>query len=82
MQIAIIWQRFLEYHVARIRLLQERYTALGYRLTAIEIASQDKSYIFPEFNFSNKGFEHICCFARASYHEFKSMRYIKKYLVF
>jgi glycosyltransferase involved in cell wall biosynthesis len=47
-------------------------------LTAIEIASQDKSYIFPEFNFSNKGFEHICCFARASYHQFKSNEIYKK----
>jgi glycosyltransferase involved in cell wall biosynthesis len=76
--IVIIWQRFLGNHVARIRLLQERCSALGYRLTALEIASQDKSYIFPEFNFSNNGFEHICCFAGSSYHQFESNEIYEK----
>ena len=80
--IAIIWQRFLPYHVDRIRHLWNRLDQLNHRLTAIEIASQDKSYIFPEFNFSSKGFEHICCFPGVSYHEFKSHEIYKKVFSF
>ena len=80
--IAIIWQRFLPYHVDRIRHLWNRLDQLNHRLTAIEISSQDKSYVFPELNFSNNGFEHICCFPGASYHEFKSHEIYKKVFSF
>ncbi len=76
--IVIIWQRFLPYHVARIKHLWDRLSPLGYELTAIEIASQDKSYVFPKFNFPKSGFEHICCFSGVSYHQYKSDEIHKK----
>lgn len=66
--IAIIWQRFLPYHVARLRRLQERCAELGYRLTAIEAASQDASYSFGTA-LPGAGFDHICCFPGTSYHD-------------
>lgn len=43
----------------------------GYRLSAIEIASQDASYGFPESVFPEGGFKHICCFTEMSYHQLK-----------
>ena len=66
--VAVIWQRFLPYHVARIRHLRERCAALGYRLTAIEVASQDESYQL-EFAVKPMEDERICCFPGSSYHE-------------
>ncbi len=69
--IAIIWQRFLPYHIARIRHLWNHVSELGYRLSAIEIASQDASYGFPEGVFLENGFKHICCFPEMSYHQLK-----------
>jgi glycosyltransferase involved in cell wall biosynthesis len=71
MYIAIIWQRFLPYHIARIKHLWNKFTHLGYRLIAIEIASQDASYGFPEIGRSEDGFKHICCFPEMSYHQLK-----------
>ena len=71
MHIAIIWQRFLPYHFARIKHLWNKVSHLGYRLSAIEIALQDASYGFPEFGFSEDGFKHICCFPEISYHQLK-----------
>ena len=62
--IVVIWQRFLPYHVARIRELRNKLTALGSRLTAIEIASQDLTYSFPS---CTEGIEHICCFPESVY---------------
>ena len=69
--IAVVWQRFLPYHVARIRRLRERCAALGYRLTAIEAASQDASYGF-DAAMSDAGFDHVCCFPGTSYHDHRA----------
>jgi len=69
--IAIIWQRFLPYHIARIKHLWNKVSHVGYRLSAIEIAPQDTSYGFPEVSFSKDGFKHICCFPEVSYHQLK-----------
>jgi len=67
LHIAIVWQRFLPYHVARIKRLQERCSDLGYRLTAIEVASQDLSYGFEDTSYLQK-FKRICCFPGTIYH--------------
>lgn len=48
LRIAVIWQRFLPYHQARLRRLGSVLEERGDRLTAIEVASQDVSYGFPE----------------------------------
>lgn len=64
-KIAIIWQRHLPYHVARIRRLRNRAEGMGLCLIAIEVASQDESYGFPEDVKSSEG---ICCFPGSSYH--------------
>lgn len=69
--IAVIWQRFLPYHVARIRRLCERCAALGVRLTAIEAASQDASYGFDAIA-QESGFDHVCCFPGSSYHDHRA----------
>lgn len=66
LHIAIIWQRFLPYHVARIRHLLHCCERNGYKLTVIEVASQDATYAFP--NMVSGGFDHICCFNGLSYH--------------
>lgn len=66
--IAVIWQRFLPYHIARLRRLRERCAELGYRLTAIEAASQDASYGF-DTALPGAVFDHICCFPGTSYHD-------------
>lgn len=70
LHIAIIWQRFLPYHVARIKYLREICVAAGYKLTAIEVASLDDSYGFKEL--ANDGTEKLkryCCFPDSSYHK-------------
>ncbi len=72
MHIAIIWQRFLPYHVARITHLSKRLRAEGHELTAIEVASQDQTYGFPEDGAVDDQFEKICCFPGISYHELKA----------
>lgn len=68
MHIAIIWQRFLPYHLARIRHASRKLKKLGYRFTAIEVASQDISYGFPIDSGGNEA-EYICCFPGESYHD-------------
>ncbi len=68
MHIAIIWQRFLPYHVARIRHLRKKLDERGYGLTAIEVASSDESYGFLDSS-EEKDFEYICCFPGKSYHQ-------------
>lgn len=75
--ICIIWQRFLSYHVARITCLSDRVSQLGYRLTAIEVASQDQTYGFPS---NTKELKHICCFPKATYHTHKAKDIFKKVL--
>lgn len=68
--VAVIWQRFLPNHAARIRHLQERLSRLGHRLTAIEVASQDASYGFPPEEQSD-GMKWRCCFPGEKYHDLK-----------
>jgi len=69
MHLAIIWQRFLPYHIARIRHLNQRCIELGWTLTAIEVASQDDTYGFDELvDHSTFGLNRVCCFPSASYH--------------
>jgi 1,2-diacylglycerol 3-alpha-glucosyltransferase len=79
MHVAVIWQRFLPYHVARVRRLRERFAPLGYRLTAIEVASQDATYGF-DSALPRTGFEHLCCFPGASYHDHRAARIHAKVL--
>jgi glycosyltransferase involved in cell wall biosynthesis len=69
--IAIIWQRFLPYHKARIRRLHARLNDLGYRLSAIEVASQDDSYGFAD-TVGKENLHHVCCFPDSSYHRFSA----------
>jgi Glycosyltransferase len=71
LHIAVIWQRYLPYHWARVRHAHERLNSLGYRITAVEVASQDASYSFPEDR-STAALEHICCFPGVSYHDHKT----------
>jgi len=72
MHIAIIWQRFLGYHIARIKHLWVKLSPLGHRLSVIEVASKDASYGFPETKVDSNGFEHICCFPGMSYHQLRA----------
>ena len=77
--IAILWQRFLPYHVARISQLSKRCAQLGYRLTAIEVASQDSSYGFDRET-APTDFDHICCFQNSSYHDHSALEIHSKVL--
>ncbi len=52
--------------MARIRHLRKRLHEIGWRLTAIEVASKDALYPFPE-NFSRQGDDYICLFSGKSY---------------
>jgi len=47
-RVAFIWQRFLSYHLARLFHLQRILQVHGYSLSALQIASRDSSYLFPE----------------------------------
>jgi glycosyltransferase involved in cell wall biosynthesis len=66
-KVAIIWQRFLPYHTARLRHLRKRLIERGDVLTAIEVASSDESYAFPDAS-EGKDFDYTCCFPGTSYH--------------
>lgn len=69
LHIAIIWQRFLPYHIARFRHLNEKCIAAGYKLTAIEVASLDDSYGFKELAHDGADkLDRLCCFPGSSYH--------------
>ncbi len=61
-----MWTNFLPYHVARIRHLRERLHPLGWQVTAIEIASKDALYPFPD-DTSKSGNDYICLFSGESY---------------
>lgn len=63
--IAIIWQRFLPYHLARINRLQALCDRENINLIAIEVASSDESYGFPVVLGENK---YECCFPGQIYH--------------
>ncbi|MEW5798804.1 MAG: glycosyltransferase family 4 protein [Bacteroidota bacterium] len=63
--VAIIWTKFLPYHVARINHVRKQLHAEGHRLTAIEVASKDALYPFPETNVSTT--DYVCIFSGKSY---------------
>ena len=66
MHIAIIWTKFLPYHIARIRHLRKRLAEQGHTLTAIEVASKDALYPFPE-EAGSQDENYLCVFSGASY---------------
>ena len=67
MKIAIIWQRFLPYHIARLKRLHDICNAAGHTIIAIEIAANDESY--KDITAPAKtDFEYICCFPETIYH--------------
>ncbi len=61
-----MWTKYLPYHVARIRHLRKRLLAIGWHLTAIEVASKDALYPFPEIS-ENRSEDYICLFSGQSY---------------
>ena len=67
LRIAVIWQRFLPYHLARLHRLRTRCADLGGSLTCVEVAAQDSSYGF-ESDAAAAEFDHRCCFPGSSYH--------------
>jgi glycosyltransferase involved in cell wall biosynthesis len=60
-----MWTKYLPHHVARIRHTRKRLLALEWHLTAIEVASKDALYPFPE-NVSRED-DYICLFSGKSY---------------
>ncbi len=74
--VAVVWQRFLPYHKARLSRLKKRLEEKGCRLTAIEVASHDVAYdIVSDDKAGYEGFDWVCCFRNSSYHD-KSARQI------
>lgn len=67
LHIAVIFQRFLPYHVARIGRLVEKAARVGHTVTPIEVASQDRAYSFPSGT-DNRALRHVCCFPGTNYH--------------
>ena len=63
--VAIVWTKFLPYHIARINHVRTQLHAEGHRLTAIEVASKDALYPFPETNLSAT--DYVCIFSGKSY---------------
>ena len=61
-----MWTKYLPYHVARIRHVRKRLLAIGWHLTAIEVASRDALYPFPEIA-DNRSDDYICLFSGQSY---------------
>ena len=47
MKVAIVWQRFLPYHVARLTAVKQVLERAGDQLVAVEVAAQDAAYGFP-----------------------------------
>lgn len=67
-KIAIIWQRFLPYHVARLREAGRFFQEHGIGLVAIEVATEDLSYNYPSHGININDIEHIVCFPGRNYH--------------
>ena len=65
-RIAIIWTKFLPYHIARIRHLRKRLHAINWHLTAIEMASKDALYPFPA-SAADTNTDYVCLFSGKSY---------------
>jgi glycosyltransferase involved in cell wall biosynthesis len=72
LHVAVVWQRFLPYHAARLSHLSRRLAAAGSRLTGVEVASSDNAYPFPVSAPKEGDFVHVCCFPRSSYHNHTS----------
>jgi glycosyltransferase involved in cell wall biosynthesis len=72
-RVVVIWQRFLPYHTARLAKLSEKLAAGGqWALTAVEVASRDLSYAFPESAKTEGAFQHVCCFPNQVYHRLRA----------
>lgn len=65
LHVAIVWTKFLPYHIARINHLRKRLNAEGHRLTAIEVASRDSLYPFPDQQVTPE--DYVCIFSGKSY---------------
>ena len=65
-RVAIIWTKFLPYHIARIRHLRKRMREIRWHLTAIEMASKDALYPFPGESVESED-DYICLFSGRSY---------------
>lgn len=77
--IAIIWQRFLPYHKARIQHLHNQLSKMGWRLSALEVTTKDDAYTFPENTYAGSA-DYICCFPGKSYHSLKEKEIHSKVL--
>lgn len=64
--VAVVWQRFLPYHAARVRHLREVLKEKGIRLSAIEVASSDASYAFAGAGTDGEA-PWVTCFPGANY---------------
>src|SRR3990167_5818635 len=79
MYIIVIIQRLLSYHIARMTALQKKCEDLGYRMTVIEVASQDASYGYHEpKEMLCTSFQKICCFSNTSYHDHRAYEINRK----
>lgn len=78
--VVIIWQRFLPYHIARIKKLNERLAGMGCRLTAIEAAPLDNSYGFTDEISLRTGFNHLSLFPAKNYHQLQAGMVYEKIL--
>ena len=75
MTIAIIWQRFLPYHRARIRRAALFLYRRGIKLIAMEVATQDTTYGFPpESPEDAPPIQYHCCFPDINYHSLKASK--------
>ena len=69
--VALIWQRFLPYHVARIRHAQKVLDGRGVQLVPIEVCKKDEIYrnVVPETDLEGA----ICCFEERGYSSLSAM---------
>lgn len=71
MKVAFVWQRFLPYHVARLRAAKRALEAAGAGFVALEVAAQDATYGFPAVD--RAGIEPVVrVLAEGSYHEHRA----------
>ena len=73
MRVAFVWQRFLEYHVARLGAVARVLRVAGHDLVAVEVATADAAYGFPVAGGDN-GFERRVCFLGENYHSLSAAR--------
>ena len=70
-RVMIMWTTFLPYHVARIAHLKKRLDQIGYRLIAVEVASNDALYPFSDGS-SAALIDYVSCFTKTSYRSLKA----------